>query len=318
VRGGGDVGQASDPFADILGGGFAVGPDLEGSPGQRTGPGNPTYPGTDPGGGQDSGRTAPVTGSTTWIPPDVAALFSAPPVQVQTPRTVVTTQASTGQPVQCQVGGRDLGINGGSCTWSHETAAGGGGFDFGGLLSDLGHVVSAIGNATGISNAVACVDNPSWSQCLQAAGKIALNLAAAAVTDGGSLAAEEGGAAAAEDTALTAAQNEAAALRAAKAAGELEGRLPTATAAAVDRTTGEVVGIGHSGDLAGPPTGMEDVLPKPSLEPWSAWNCAEVAACGAALEAGSSLEDLIVATVRTLTGGIFLPCDNCQVWLPGR
>jgi RHS repeat-associated protein len=122
---------------------------------------------------------------------------------------------------------------------------------------------------------------------------------------------------AAEDTALTAAQNEAAALRAAKAAGELEGRLPTATAAAVDRTTGEVVGIGHSGDLAGPPAGLEDVLPKPSLEPWPAWNCAEVAACGAALEGGSSLENLVVRAVRTLSGDPFPPCDNCQVWLPG-
>jgi hypothetical protein len=117
---------------------------------------------------------------------------------------------------------------------------------------------------------------------------------------------------------MTAAQNEAAALRAAKAAGELQGRLPTATAAAVDLTTGEVVGIGHSGDLAAPPAGLENVLPKPSLEPWSAWNCAEVGACGAALERGSSLDNLVVRTVRTITGDPFPPFDNCQVWLPGK
>lgn len=83
-------------------------------------------------------------------------------------------------------------------------------------------------------------------------------------------------------------------MRAAKAAGQLEGRLPTATSAAVDRTTGQVVGIGHSGDLVAPPTGLEGLLPKPSLEPWTAWNCAEVAACGQALAGGSSLDNLVV------------------------
>ena len=83
-------------------------------------------------------------------------------------------------------------------------------------------------------------------------------------------------------------------------------------------TFGEVAGIGHSGDLQAPPLGLEDVLPKPSLEPWAASNCAEVAACGAAFAAVSSLEDLVVATVRTITGDIFLSCDNCQTWLPGQ
>jgi hypothetical protein len=121
----------------------------------------------------------------------------------------------------------------------------------------------------------------------------------------------------AEETALSAAQREAAALRAAKTAGKLEGRLPTATAAAVDRTTGELVGIGHSGDLGAPPAGLEDLLPKPSLEPWSAWNCAEVAACGEALEGGTPLENLTVRAVRTRTGELFPPCDNCASWLPG-
>jgi hypothetical protein len=120
------------------------------------------------------------------------------------------------------------------------------------------------------------------------------------------------------DIALSAARSKAAALRAARASGEIQGRLPTATSAAVDQTTGRVAGIGHSGDLGAPPMGMEDVLPKPSLEPWDPWNCAEVAACGKALAAGSRLEDLIVATVRTLTGDVFPPCDNCQAWLPGR
>jgi hypothetical protein len=121
-----------------------------------------------------------------------------------------------------------------------------------------------------------------------------------------------------EDTALTAAQNEAAALRAARAAGQWQGRLPTMTSAAVDRTTGLVAGIGHSRDLAGAPAGLEDVLPKPSLEPWMEWNCAEVAACGAALQRGSLLENLVVMTVRTATGNIWPACANCRLWLPGR
>jgi hypothetical protein len=70
--------------------------------------------------------------------------------------------------------------------------------------------------------------------------------------------------------------------------------------------------------LAGEDVRPEDLLPKPSLEPWSSWNCADVSACGGALAAGSRLENLVVATVRTLTGDVFPPCDNCQVWLPGK
>lgn len=94
------------------------------------------------------------------------------------------------------------------------------------------------------------------------------------------------------------------------------------TSAAVDRTTGEVAGIGHSGDLGATPGELEDVLPKQSVEPWQVYNCAEVAACAAAVSAGSLLENLVVVTVRTiiedLTEDVVAPCGNCQAWLPGR
>jgi hypothetical protein len=93
------------------------------------------------------------------------------------------------------------------------------------------------------------------------------------------------------------------------------GRPPTATAAAVDRTTGEVY-TGTSGELTEAPSELADRLPSPSNEPWSPWNCAEVAACSKAIAAGSKLEDLDVATVRTATGEDFPPCDNCSTWLP--
>jgi RHS repeat-associated protein len=93
------------------------------------------------------------------------------------------------------------------------------------------------------------------------------------------------------------------------------GRPPTAAAAAVDRTTGEVF-FGYSGELSQAPSELADLLPNPSMEPWSAWNCAEVAACSKAIANGSQLENLDVATVRTATGEDFPPCDNCRSWLP--
>jgi hypothetical protein len=89
------------------------------------------------------------------------------------------------------------------------------------------------------------------------------------------------------------------------------------TAAAVDRITGLVVGIGHSADLSATPSVLEDILPKLTAEPWPVWNCAEVAACGEALEGGSLLENLVVRTVRTLTGEPWDPCANCREWVPG-
>jgi len=61
------------------------------------------------------------------------------------------------------------------------------------------------------------------------------------------------------DAALLAARSEAAAMQAAKASGDFQGRLPTMTSAAVDRTTGEVAGIGHSGDLGATPGSPREV-----------------------------------------------------------
>lgn len=56
---------------------------------------------------------------------------------------------------------------------------------------------------------------------------------------------------------------------------------------------------------------------RPHRQPWSAWNCAEVAACAKALDAGASLTDLEFYTVGRKTGEFFAPCDNCETWLPG-
>jgi hypothetical protein len=119
------------------------------------------------------------------------------------------------------------------------------------------------------------------------------------------------------DVALNAARNEAAALRAAKASGDYEGRLPTMTSAAVNRTTRVVVGIGHSGDLGETPASLEGILPNPSLMPWPEWNCGEVSACAAGLAIQQRLQDMVVITVRTRTGEVVEPCDNCKVWVPG-
>ena len=114
----------------------------------------------------------------------------------------------------------------------------------------------------------------------------------------------------AANTARAAAEAEAAALR------QAGGRLPTATSAAVDRTTGRVF-TGTSGESVAVPDALRSRLPDPSLEPWSAANCAEVAACSRAISAGANLDDLVTYTVRTRTGEYFPPCRNCQVWLPG-
>jgi len=112
-------------------------------------------------------------------------------------------------------------------------------------------------------------------------------------------------------TARVEAQAFAAALRVA------DGRTPAAAAAAVDRQTGNVF-LGHSGETIEVPVSLRSRLPDPSLEPWSATNCAEVAAYSRALSGGASFDDLTVWTVRTRTGEYFPPCDNCSTWLPGR
>jgi hypothetical protein len=121
----------------------------------------------------------------------------------------------------------------------------------------------------------------------------------------------------AAQTAKEAAQKYAALLRAAKASGSFDKRLPTAVSAVVDRTTGRVVGLGYSGEMTGAPSELEGLLPSPSREPWAPWNCAEPAACSKAIASGSNLQNLTVVTVRTRTGEVFPPCDNCSAWLPG-
>ena len=115
------------------------------------------------------------------------------------------------------------------------------------------------------------------------------------------------------DKALKAAREESAALRA-------SGRkLPVATSAAVDRTTGRVVAIGHSGHDTPVPAELMSRLPDPSLEKlWVVTNCGEVEAASKALEAGYKFEDLVIRTVRTRVDELFPPCENCKQWVPGK
>jgi deoxycytidylate deaminase len=94
---------------------------------------------------------------------------------------------------------------------------------------------------------------------------------------------------------------------------------PTATSAAVDRTTGRVVGIGHSKHATAIPAELMAKLPDPPLEKrWEVTNCGEVEAAANAMAAASRFEDLVIRTVRTESGVEFEPCLNCDSWLPGR
>jgi RHS repeat-associated protein len=80
-----------------------------------------------------------------------------------------------------------FGLCGGS---SGLGGSGGGGGDPWGFLHSVGNffvhtALPAVGNLTGITNAINCIKNPSWGQCLEAAGKLALT-ASAFVTAGAS------------------------------------------------------------------------------------------------------------------------------------
>lgn len=57
--------------------------------------------------------------------------------------------------------------------------------------------------------------------------------------------------------------------------------------------------------------------PKKSLEDWHIENCAEFKAVNRALHRGSRLEDLDVATVRTMTGKAVPRCANCMQTIQG-
>ena len=94
--------------------------------------------------------------------------------------------------------------------------------------------------------------------------------------------------------------------------------IPVATSAAVDRTSGRVVGVGHSGDNPPIRSELSRVLPTVSLEQWPVTNCAEVSAASAAIESGSRLEDLLILAVRTKEDVEFPPCNNCKTWLTGE
>ena len=113
-----------------------------------------------------------------------------------------------------------------------------------------------------------------------------------------------------EATALKAAKEEASRLR------SLFGKdAPTVTAAAVDRRTGQVVGVGHSAHDVEVPESLAALLPNPSLKPWESSNCAEVAAASRAVHSGSKVEDLVMRAVRTRNDSLFEPCANCATWV---
>lgn len=82
-------------------------------------------------------------------------------------------------------------------------------------------------------------------------------------------------------------------------------------------TTLYVAGSEIAGESIAVPDVLKSRLPNPTREPWSVTNCAKVAACSKAINAGANLEDLVTYTVRTKTGEFFAPCENCKVWLPG-
>ena len=80
---------------------------------------------------------------------------------------------------------------------------------------------------------------------------------------------------------------------------------------------------GFSGEKLDPPAALKSRLPDPSLEPWAANNCAEVAACSRQLFGINDfryqqtiLERLEIFTVRTKTGEYAPPCSNCATWVP--
>ena len=115
-------------------------------------------------------------------------------------------------------------------------------------------------------------------------------------------------------------KDEAGALKAAKAEAarlrDLFGKdAPTVSAAAVDRRTGLVVGVGHSAHDVEVPKSLAALLPNPSLKPWESTNCAEVAAASRAVQSGSKVEDLVMRAVRTRNDSLFAPCDNCATWV---
>jgi len=69
---------------------------------------------------------------------------------------------------------------------------------------------SVVGNATGVTNLVNCVSHPSWGQCLEAAAKIGLDVAAVATggaSEGLEIAGEEAAEIAAEDATEDAAED---------------------------------------------------------------------------------------------------------------
>ena len=62
---------------------------------------------------------------------------------------------------------------------------------------------------------------------------------------------------------------------------------------------------------------LQDSMPDPSLMPWHVTNCADFNACNAAMLNGSSINDLYVYAVRTMSGDAFPARLNCQISIHG-
>ena len=90
---------------------------------------------------------------------------------------------------------------------------------------------------------------------------------------------------------------------------------PNKASAAVDRQTGEVF-LGTNAERTVRPADLESRLPDPSLEAWTAANCAEVAACASAVGNGSAISNLDIYTARVNSGARAEPYDNCASWVP--
>ncbi|MBD2499005.1 hypothetical protein H6G83_00010 [Anabaena azotica FACHB-119] len=95
-------------------------------------------------------------------------------------------------------------------------------------------------------------------------------------------------------------------------------KIPTATSAVVDVSTGKVyyATSGRPYPQTIHPL-LQARMPNPSLETWPVNNCAEFKAVNQALLDGAKITNLEVHTVRTQTGEAFSRCANCQITTEG-
>ncbi len=100
-----------------------------------------------------------------------------------------------------------------------------------------------------------------------------------------------------------------------------EGKPSTMVAAARERGTG-TTGYGVNRTHSEVPPELKGRVPEDSIVPRrTTANCAEVAACTAAVREGADPDDLVVKTVRgrgSRFGKVEAPCPNCERWVPNQ